>query len=149
MSLRDTLKATVARCVPLDAQLATSQDSNATGTATPAQQPPAIPHGIRIHAATAIATAMQQGRKESATQADSGEKLRVAFASTRNTQQGALTAHRMAKELIAAAMKVCDRHGDNQAAREEMRRDVLATPPHLRQDLLDHLRGRVEGLSHD
>ena len=145
MSLRDTLKATVARCVPLDAQRATSQDANATGTATPAQQPPAIPHGIRIHAATAIATAMQPGRKESATRADSGEKLRVAFASTRNTQQGALTAHRMAKELIAAAMKVSDLYGDDKAAREEMRRDVQATEPHLMPDLLDYLQSRARG----
>lgn len=41
--------------------------------------------------------------------------------------------------LIDAAMRACDHHGDNQAARDQMLADVEATPPHLRQDLLDHL----------
>lgn len=45
-------------------------------------------------------------------------------------------------DLLHAAMRVCDRHGDGQAARDEMRTDCLATPLHLRQDLLDHFRGK-------
>ena len=40
--------------------------------------------------------------------------------------------------LIEAAMQVCDKHNDSEAAREEMRQDCLRLPPHLRQDLLDH-----------
>ena len=41
--------------------------------------------------------------------------------------------------LINAAMQTCDVHGDSESARQQMRRDVEATPPHLRADLLDHL----------
>jgi hypothetical protein len=40
--------------------------------------------------------------------------------------------------LMAMAMQVCDRYGDGEQAREDMRADVLATPPHLRADLLAH-----------
>lgn len=42
--------------------------------------------------------------------------------------------------LIAVALRVCDLYGDNEAAREEMRLDVLATEPHLMPDLLEYLR---------
>ncbi len=45
-------------------------------------------------------------------------------------------------DLIAAAMKVCDRYGDNEAAREEMRQQCLDLPPHLQADLLEHFTGR-------
>lgn len=44
--------------------------------------------------------------------------------------------------LLAAAMKVCDRHHDSEAAREEMRQDCLNTPVHLRADLLAFFLGR-------
>lgn len=144
MSLRENLKATVARCTPLEMQHATFDAGDATGDATSMQQPPAIPHGIRVHAATAIATAMQQGQTGSATQADSGEKLQFAFASACNTQHGGITAHRLAKKLIAAAMRRCDEFDDNEAAREEMRQDVLATTPRLMSDLLDHLQAQTQ-----
>jgi hypothetical protein len=46
---------------------------------------------------------------------------------------------RQAADLIDAAMRVCDHHGDGEEARADMRADCLATPPHLRVDLLDHL----------
>ena len=42
--------------------------------------------------------------------------------------------------LIDAAMRACDRHGDDEHAREQMRADCLATPPHQRADLLDHFQ---------
>lgn len=142
MGLRDTLKATVARCVTLEAQHATFQHDSATADATTAQQIPANPHEIRISSATGTATGTQQAEKSSATLVDSGEKLRVAFASTRNTQQGSLTAHRLAKELIAAAMRRCDKFKDGEAARADMRRDCLELPPHLQADLLDHFNGK-------
>ena len=45
-------------------------------------------------------------------------------------------------DLIAAAMKVCDRYGDSEAAREEMRQQCLELPPHLQADLLEHFTGR-------
>ena len=142
MSLRDTLKATVARCVALPAQHATFQDGDATGNATPVQQLPANPHGIRANTATGIATSMQQRQKSSATTATQGEKLQVARPSECNMQRGALTAHRMAKELIKAAMKVCDKHGDGEAARADMRQQCMELPPDMQRDLLEHFQGK-------
>lgn len=44
--------------------------------------------------------------------------------------------------LMAAAMRVCDQYDDNDAKREEMRQDILATPHHLRQELLDYFSGK-------
>lgn len=45
----------------------------------------------------------------------------------------------LAADLMDAAMRACDHHGDDETAREEMRQDVLNTPDHLRADLLAHL----------
>lgn len=50
-------------------------------------------------------------------------------------------AHATTERLLVAAMQVCDRHGDGDAARQEMRAQCLALPPHLQADLLDHFRG--------
>jgi hypothetical protein len=47
----------------------------------------------------------------------------------------------LASDLIEAAMKVCDRHGDGEAARQEMRQQCLELPPHLQSDLLEHFKG--------
>lgn len=47
-------------------------------------------------------------------------------------------AHQTTVELIEAAMRACDHHGDGPAAREQMRRDCHETPPALRADLRDH-----------
>lgn len=138
MSLRTALQTAVARCAPLETQHATFTGNSATCTATATQQTPANPHEIRVSYATAGATPTQQGAATGATRADSGEKLRVAFASTRNTQLGSLTAHRVTADLLKAAMRACDHYGDGPAARELMRADCLATPAHLQQDLLDH-----------
>lgn len=48
----------------------------------------------------------------------------------------------IAAALMDAAMKVCDEHNDNGFAREEMCGDILGTPLHLHQDLLDHFTGK-------
>lgn len=45
-----------------------------------------------------------------------------------------------ADELIEAAMRACDAHGDGEAAREQMRIECLEIPPNLRADLLDYFR---------
>lgn len=50
--------------------------------------------------------------------------------------------HTLAADLVDAAMKVCDQHGDGEAAREEMRRQCLDLPQRLQADLLEHFRGR-------
>ncbi len=47
-------------------------------------------------------------------------------------------AHETAAALIEAAMRACNHFNDGQAAREQMRADCLATPPHLTADLLAH-----------
>ena len=44
-------------------------------------------------------------------------------------------------DLLTNAMQVCDRWRDSDDAREQMRRECLETPPHLRADLLAHFRG--------
>lgn len=43
-----------------------------------------------------------------------------------------------ADELIEAAMRACDHWNDSAAAREQMRRECLDTPIHLRAELRDH-----------
>jgi hypothetical protein len=42
-------------------------------------------------------------------------------------------------DLLISAMYTCNAWNDSDAAREEMRLEVLNTPNHLRADLLDHL----------
>lgn len=42
------------------------------------------------------------------------------------------------QRLLNAAMRACDHHGDGPEARAEMSRACLATPKHLRADLLEH-----------
>ena len=48
----------------------------------------------------------------------------------------------LASDLIGAAMKVCDQHGDGEAARAEMRQRCLELPPRLQTDLLEHFQGK-------
>lgn len=50
-------------------------------------------------------------------------------------------AREITARLIAAAMRVCDRHNDSEAARKEMRQDCLKLPPHLQRDLFHHFNG--------
>lgn len=45
-----------------------------------------------------------------------------------------------AQALIGAAMRACDAWNDSPESREQMRREVLETPPHQRADLLEHFR---------
>ena len=49
-------------------------------------------------------------------------------------------AEQITADLLAAAMRACDHHHDGPAARDQMRADCLATPPHLQPELLEHLR---------
>ncbi len=62
-----------------------------------------------------------------------------------DTQRATILMHKGALlaclRTIAAAMRACDAHGDDEAAREAMRADVLATPPELRDDLLAYFIG--------
>ncbi len=123
MSLREQLRRAVASCAPIETQHATFAANDATGSATPAQ-----PQG-RQHA-TGTATPMQHPSETSATLA----------APSCATVASELTAQRTMKKLLAAAMRACDHWGDGPEAREQMRRECLETPPHLRADLLEHFR---------
>ena len=136
--LRAQLKARVASCATKQMQPATFEDSDATGAATKAQQHPANPHEIRVSGATNNATTAQLVQKDCATLPQKEQELRVAFATPRNSQLSSLTAHRLAKKVIAAAMRRCDEFNDNDQARADMRQQVLELPPHLQQDLLGH-----------
>ena len=53
---------------------------------------------------------------------------------------------RITVQLLEAAMRRCDQFNDSDKARQDMREQILETPPHLRQDLLDHFMGRPTGL---
>ena len=138
MSLRNALKATVAGCTPQQMQHATFTSNSATDTATNVQPIALNPHEARVSGATAYATVVQQRSKCDATQAENSEKLQVAFTSTCNPQPGPLTAHRMAADLVKAALLACDYWGDNPADRDLMRLECLATPAHFQADLLNH-----------
>jgi hypothetical protein len=142
MGLRDALQKSVASCAPKQMQRATFTENIVTSTATTAQQNPANPHEIRVLSATGTATPTQQGQKHSATQAETREKLRVAFATPRNTQLLSLTAHRLAKEVIAAAMRRCDQFNDSDQARADMRQQLMELSPAMQADLLDHFNGK-------
>lgn len=52
---------------------------------------------------------------------------------------------RITAALLDAAMRVCDAWNDSDAAREQMRQDVLQTPQHLRADLLDYFNNTRAG----
>ena len=136
MSLRDALRTAVARCASLETQHATFPERDATADATGVQQMPANPHEIWVSRATGTATGVQQGQLHSANFEGVGEGP---------MQPGPLTAHRLSADLIEAAMVVCDRHGDDDVARQEMRDQCLELPPHLQADLLEHFRGVRRG----
>lgn len=140
MSLRNALKAAVARCTPLPTQHATFAANDATGNATPVQHLPANPHGISAVCATAPATGVQPDADMDATRSNVANKLQVAPTSGSNVQPGALTTHRLTGDLLKAAMHRCDEYGDSEAARAEMRRQCLALTPLHQLDLLNHFR---------
>lgn len=142
MSLREALRATVARCTPQQMQHATFPAGDATSVATAVQQVSTVPMEVEPFSATTSATGMQQGVKTDATK---GLPMHVAPLTSCNSQPGSLTAHRITADLIQAAMRVCDRYADDDAARQEMREQCLSLPPHLQADLLEHFRGVRRG----
>lgn len=64
----------------------------------------------------------------------------AAFAKLAISQQHGAHIDPAVTELLDAAMRACDAWNDTAQARDQMRRECLETPPHLRADLLDHLR---------
>ena len=49
-----------------------------------------------------------------------------------------LESSRITVQLLEAAMRRCDERPDSDKARQDMREEILGTPPHLRPDLLDY-----------
>lgn len=66
-----------------------------------------------------------------------GPKL-ATFAKLAISQQPGAHIDPAVTELLDAAMRACDAWNDTAQARDQMRRECLETPPHLRADLLDH-----------
>ena len=58
-----------------------------------------------------------------------------------------LESARVTAQLLEAAMRRCDQFNDSEKARQDMRVQILETPPHLRMDLLDHFLRQVSGPS--
>lgn len=140
MSLREALRSTVARCTSIQMQPATFPADHATRAATTVQPMPANPHEIWVLGATGSATPVQLERKAHATR---GAASDVAPATSGNYQGGPLTAHRVTADLLKAAMRVCDQHGDGDAARQAMRDQCTALLIHLQADLLQHFKGKA------
>lgn len=140
MSLREALRSAVARCTSIQMQPATFPPDHATSAATTVQPMPANPHEIWVLSATGAATPVQLEPKAHATR---GAASDVAPATGGNYQGGPLTAHRVTADLLKAAMRVCDQHGDDDAARLDMRDQCMALPLHLQSDLLQHFNGKT------
>lgn len=73
------------------------------------------------------------------------------------TQRAAVLAHksdliayllessRITAQLLESAMRRCHQFKDSEKARQDMREQILETPPHLRKDLLDYFLLQVSG----
>lgn len=54
-----------------------------------------------------------------------------------------------AGDLIAAAMRACDHHGDGEAARQDMVQQCMEVPPEHREELRRHFIRTYGGRDHD
>jgi hypothetical protein len=135
MSLRAALRSAVARSTPLHVQHATRALTGATADATRVQPRPGSTHEIRTTGATADATAVQLAAATDATQ---WPERHAAPPGKFGTQSGALTTHRATAALMKAAMRACDEHGDDPAARAQMIEQCMSIPAQLQRDLLEH-----------
>ena len=120
MSLRDSLKGTVARCTPHEMQHATTDPASATAHATAAQQPT---HRPRVDRATAYATTAQQS---SCTRVETG------------AIQGHPRCTDLAAALAAAINRACDVRGDSDTNRAGLLAECAALPPEGQADMLAH-----------
>ena len=53
------------------------------------------------------------------------------------------------EELIEAAMRACDHHGDGEAARQDMVQQCMEVPPEHREELRRHFIRTYGGRDHD
>lgn len=143
MSLRNDLqRATELHVAPpstRNTQL--SSLSNATPGATGVQPCAANPRRCWGTDTTGDATDAQQGVR---TACNSGPKLHVAHARECNTQLGALTAHRLVPDLIAAIDRCCTARGDEDRNRLALIEECTALPSHFYADALAHFAAEAE-----
>jgi hypothetical protein len=159
MSLRESLKqavagaetAKVACLVSIETKHATFSVDDATGSATCMQQQPGNPHETRIHGATINATHAQLpgcgGRNFRPSKVVVAQPVARLVATPVSAPVAppdcgavvsGLSAHRIMKQALAAAMRASDYHGDGPAAREQMRREIEALAPHEAAAWRDH-----------
>lgn len=140
MSLRNSLRAAtelqVAPPKACNAQL--SEPRHATTGATGTQRRPANPGQHSFSRATGDATAMQMGRTAPCNSVGSVEKLQVAPPSACNKGPGALTAHRLLPDLVAAINACCDFRGDDDRNRAGLISEASNFTPHQQADLIEH-----------
>lgn len=99
-------------------------------------------------AVTVLADLLQNGIEP--TISDDGQHIEVPAGCLTEAQRHAILAckpelidhikeaERVTSELLAAAMRACDYWQDSPEAREQMRRECLAVPPELREELRQH-----------
>lgn len=73
-----------------------------------------------------------------ANSSERGGRTTASLARTATSRQHSARIDPAVTELLDAAMRACDAWNDTAEDREEMRRDCLETPPHLRAELLAH-----------
>ena len=140
MSLRNSLfQATelrVAFASTRNSQLSGAE--TATGCATDPQQTTATPRECWVSSATGSATPAQLAAFEQRNSTEEQEKLRVAFATPRNTQLCSLTAHRLPAALVESINRCCDFRGDDDTNRAALIAESASCPSHLMADLIEH-----------
>lgn len=95
---------------------------------------------LRLYSA-GVRLEMQGERLTAAPAARLNDELRDLIRGNRPALVGYLNeAHQTTARLIESAMRACDHHGDGPEAREQMLRECLDSPPHLRSDLADHFQ---------
>lgn len=106
---------------------------------------------------TIIANLLESGIEPTVTPDQTG--IVVPAGKLSQTQRAAVLAHktdliayllessRVTAQLLGAAMRRCDQFNDSDKARQDMREQILETPAHLRQDLLEHFLGQSTSAS--
>lgn len=95
---------------------------------------------LELASAAGVELALEGGKLKARGAADVVQAWVPALRQHKNELLALLENSRVTTELLMAAMRACDHHGDGPQAREEMRRQLLETPPHLRGDLLAHFK---------
>ena len=144
MSLRATLRATVASCAPRQTQRATVEVSSATAGATVPQQPPVFPS---VTCATSNATAAQLS--SCVTPVSHWEnkscELRVPIDATRNkpTLRDSLSSLNTERSLKSSIPELTALRGYPESEAARLLAAVQALSPTVQVDLVDHFQAEL------